>query len=195
MNLTDALNRLTTIRALLLGFMMAAIYYFVVFDGGGSYAAQISTLQGQIKEMQTKINAAHAKVERANVYKQAASELGGKIQQMMSVIPESFNVSDLMSIVSKEVETVGSSLINIAPQPARPSLVAPEFEEFMVTINVDGSFNQHMMLLSNLTKVNQILVTRKFELSLNGQPVPGVPPLVKLMATVVAYRYKGKEAI
>lgn len=192
MSILDMLNRLTTIRALMIGMMVGAVYYFIMFDSGESYSAQANGLQVQVNELKKKINDSDAKIQTAMVYKQAAAELGTKIDQMMSVIPEKFDETDLLALVSREIEAAGSSLLNIAAVPPTPQVMAPEFEEIRVKLNVDGSFSQHMMFLANLTKINQIVVAKELEFSLESTPAPGVPPLVKLVATIVAYRYKGK---
>jgi Tfp pilus assembly protein PilO len=103
-------------------------------------------------------------------------------------------MADLMRIVSNEAKSAGSSLATIQPKTTEVSAVAPEFEELTVELELQGSFLQHMVFLANLTKVQQILIVRKFEFSHLREGKGDEAPQVKLVAEIVAYRYRGKAA-
>ncbi len=103
-------------------------------------------------------------------------------------------MSDLMKIVSNESKVAGSSLVKIEPKSTAVSQFAPEFEELLLTIEMQGSFLQHMVFLSNLTKSNQILIIRKFDLIHARDGKGDESPTVTLNAEIAAFRYRGQEA-
>lgn len=194
MGILQALNRITMARALLIGGVVTAFYYFLMYDSGASQGASIAAAQTKLQELQTQMNDAQTKLENAAVYKKTAAEVGSTIEKLIGLIPEKFGMSDLMRIVSNEVKTAGSSLAAITPKSTEPSEVAPEFEEVSLDVDVQGSFLQHMVFLSNLTKVQNILIIRKYEMSNAREGKGDEAPSVRLNAEIVAFRYRGKSA-
>lgn len=180
-------------RALLLGLVLAAFYYFIFLDQGTTQKANIAAAHQQIVDLQRQIRDNQAKLDRAAVYKKTAADLGTTINKLLGVIPENFTISDLMKIVSNEAKIAGTSLNSITPGMEQVSPVAKEFEELTVSIDMNGSFLQHMIFLSNLTKTSQILIIRKFNLSLNAPARGEESPIVKMTADIVAYRYRGAD--
>ena len=191
MNLVEVLNRMTMGRAVMLGLVIAAVYYFIVFDQGRVQQGNIASGQAQVQELQTKVKDIQAKLDRAAVYKKTAAEIGTTINRLLGVIPEKFGMSDLMRIVSNEAKVAGSSLSDISPGNQEISTVAKEFEELNVKLDVSGSFLQHMVFLSNLTKISQILIVRRFDMSMAHEAKGEDAAVVKMTADIVAYRYRG----
>lgn len=192
--ITDVMNRLTMGRAILLGFFLAAFYYFMVFDSGTVQQGQIQANQAKIAELQSLIQENQKKLDRAAVYKKTAAEVGSTINKLLSLVPEKFGMSDLMRIVSNEAKVAGLSLEKIEPKTTKISPVAPEFEELTVNVNVGGSFLQHMVFLSNLTKIQQILIANNLEFVHVRDGKGDEAPAVGLKGEIVAYRYRGAEA-
>jgi len=192
MKVMEIIQRMTLARSILIGLSLAAFYYFVMFDNGSTQLANIAAAEGKIQELQKQLVENQAKIDRAAVYTKSVAELGTTIQKLLSVIPEKFGTSDLMKIVSNEAKVAGSSLVSITPGKTNEFLLAREFEELNVGIEMTGSFLQHMVFLSNLTKINQIMIIRKMDLSTQGGAGKAEDATnVRLSADIVAYRYKG----
>lgn len=194
MNILEMLNRMTLGRAVILGLIVAAIYYFIVFDEGIAQKSSIATATQQVNDLQKKIRENQIKLDRAAVYKKTSAEIGTTINKLLGVIPEHFGKADLMKIVSNEAKVAGSSLIGIVPGIPEVSKVAKEFEELTVKLEMNGTFLQHMIFLSNLTKINQILIVRKFDMNVTKEAKGDEGTIVHLNADIVAYRYRGNLA-
>jgi Tfp pilus assembly protein PilO len=192
--IVQMINRMTLARSILLGMSLAAIYYFLWFDPGTVQKNAIAAAQQQIEDIQNQIKDNQAKLDRAAIYKKTAAEIGTTINRLLGVIPERFGISDLMKIISNEAKVAGSSLVNITPGNApEVSQVAKEFEELSVKLELSGSFLQHMIFLSNLTKINQILIVRKLDLNLTKEAKGEDLPTVQMLADIIAYRYRGAQ--
>jgi Tfp pilus assembly protein PilO len=178
-------------RALMFGMVLAAFYYFLFFDSGIAQRANIAAAAQQATELENQIKMNQAKLDRAAVYKKTVAEVGSTITKLLGVIPEHFGIPDLMKLVSNEVKVAGSSLSNITPGDPQISHVAKEFEELTVTVDTSGSFLQHMVFLSNLTKIPQILIVRKFDMTMTREAKGDESPTVHMVAEIVAYRYRG----
>lgn len=188
------LRRLTTGRAAMLGLVFSAFYYFFMFDEGLAQKSTLANTRARMEELRGQIQDSQRKLDAAAVYKRTAAEVGTTINRLIKLIPEQFGMSDVMRIVSNEVKSAGSSLVSITPEKTEVSAVASEFEELSVKVNLEGSFLQHMVFLSNLTKINQILIVREFEFSHLRDGKGDEAPVVKLVANIVAYRYRSKSA-
>ncbi len=178
----------------MIGLVMAAFYYFAFMDKGVEQTAAIDASKARVAELQAQITDGQTKLDNAAVYKKTAAEVGTTIEKLLTLIAENFNMADLMRIVSNEAKSAGSSLATIEPKTTEVSAVAPEFEELTVSLELQGSFLQHMVFLANLTKVQQILIVRKFEVEHLREGKGDEAPQVKLIADIVAYRYRGKAA-
>src|SRR5688572_11460433 len=138
--MVEALNRITMGRAVLIGFVIGAFYYFLVYDNGMNQQTNISAGQSRIQELQTQMADMQQKLDSAAVYKKTAAEVGSTINKLLSLIPEDFGMSDLKRIVSNEAKVAGSSLADIQPKGTVIAAVAKEFEELSVTVDLNGSF-------------------------------------------------------
>jgi Tfp pilus assembly protein PilO len=187
----EMMARLSVGRAAMLGMVLAAFYYFLVFDSGNVQATGIAQAKVQIATMQKQLIENQAKLDRAAVFKKTAAETGTTINRLLGVIPEHFSAPDLTKIVSNEARVAGSSLASITPGTTEISHVAKEFEEISVKLEMSGSFLQHMVFLSNLTRIQQILIVRKFDMNIVGQAKGEESPQVHMLADIVAYRYRG----
>jgi len=190
----DIFARISVGRAVLIGLLLSAFYYFLVFDSGISQQESINQGRARVQTLQAQLVDYQQKLDSAAVYKKTAAEVGNTINKLLSLIPEKFGMSDLMKIVSNEAKVAGSSLMKIEPKSTSISPVAPEFEELILTIELQGSFLQHMVFLSNLTKINQILIIRQFELTHLRDGKGDESPMVTMNAEIAAFRYRGIDA-
>jgi Tfp pilus assembly protein PilO len=190
----DVLARITVGRAVLIGMLLSAFYYFLVFDSGMTQEAGITQGGTTVATLQAQLVDYQKKLDSAAVYKKTAAEVGNTINKLLTLIPEKFGMSDLMKIVSNEAKVAGSSLMKIEPKNTTISTIATEFEELILTIELQGSFLQHMVFLSNLTKINQILIIRKFEMIHSRDGKGDESPTVAMNAEIAAFRYRGIDA-
>lgn len=190
----DVLNRITLGRAAILGFAFAAFYWYAMFDSGTNQLQQISANTAKIAELQKTIEENQKKLDRAAIYKKTAAEIGSTINKLLSLVPEKFGMPDLMRMVSNEAKVAGLSLTSVSPGSTKVSKIAPEFEELTASVNIQGSFLQHMVFLSNLTKINHILITRKISFAHVKEGKGDDSPVVDMKTDIVAYRYRGPAA-
>lgn len=194
MNIGDIMNRISLGRSVLIGMVLCAFYYFLVYDAGMVQQTAINQSRQKIQEQQAKLQDYQQKLDAAAVFKKTAAEVGSTISRLLTLIPEQFSMSDLMRIVSNEAKVAGSSMTTLEPRTTQISPTAKEFEEISVGVELQGSFLQHMVFLSNLTKTNQILVIRKYEFQGMHEGKAEEAATVKMTAEIVAYRYRGADA-
>ena len=203
MNITQMLTNLTMGRALTIGFAIAGIYYFIFFDSGAAFEGAIANKKSETARIQAELNTLNEKINAGLQYQKTVNELGGTMDKLLALVPERFGREDLMKIVSNEAKMAGSNLVrvNFVGTPPAGSLgagevEAPDFQKYQVDVELNGSFVQHMIFLSSITKINQILTVNKLTMDANSQYVPNEPVMIKMNASIVAYRYlKGKNKV
>jgi len=191
MNLTAMISRLTLGRAMMLGLSIAVIYYFMLYDDGSSLRQSIDSSRARLGQIEKEMRINDEKLQRAAVFKKTAEEVGSTIGRLVTIVPEKFSMPELMRLVSNESKVAGSSLSAIRPAGTMVWSVAKEFEEVALDIELVGSFLQHMVFLSNLTKLHQILIVRRYDMAAQGDMRSDEAAVVKMSAQIVAYRYRG----
>ena len=191
MNLTAMISRLTLGRAMMLGLSIAVIYYFMLYDDGSSLRQSIDSSRARLGQIEKEMRINDEKLQRAAVFKKTAEEVGSTIGRLVTIVPEKFSMPDLMRLVSNESKVAGSSLSAIRPAGTMVWSVAKEFEEVALDIELVGSFLQHMVFLSNLTKLHQILIVRRYDMAAQGDMRSDEAAVVKMSAQSVADRARG----
>ncbi len=185
-------------RALILGVVLGVFYYFLLYDSGEAQKAAITTGVARIEELNAQIADAQRKLDAAAVHKKTAAEVGGTLQKLLSSVPVQFGMNEVMRLVSNEAKVAGVSLIGMDPRISESSTLSSalssEFEELGINVKLEGSFLQLMVFLSNLTKANQILIVRKFEIAQAREGKGDEAPVIALSADIMALRYKGVES-
>lgn len=202
MNLSDALSRLTTARAFILGIVLAAIYYIGFFDNGANIKAAIQQSRQTIQTQTQQSSVLDRELDQMRKMKQSYSELGNTLKKLLSYIPENFRSADFQKLVSEEAKIAGVNIDRITNQQSGYSpqggdqKIPPEFEELGVDVQLSGSYSQILTFLSNLTKHKQLFILNKFTMSVVPNNSPNSQSdqvLVSFDADIKAYRYKGDK--
>ena len=98
---------------------------------------------------------------------------------------------ELMKLISTEAKAVGSNLVGVSGSDGVPTADQPDFIPITVTVSLNGTFNQMMMFLSNLTKTSKVILTKS--ISMTASAAPGAAtPIVTFSATFESYRFKAE---
>lgn len=196
MNLLEMLKTLQTKQALIVGFVLAAIYYFVGYNDGSALTAKINQTKQEITTLQTQIAEENRKIEKIEDFKKANLVMGENLKTFITYIPERFNAFDLMKIVSNEAKAANIGIsriseVNVSENAAEKKLF---YRPLMVQADLTGNFQQIMLFLSFLTRSDQILTIE--DLSLTNYDVGRThsdAPNLKLNARIAGYRYVKEE--
>ncbi len=189
MDLILQINRMTNARALLLGLSLAGFYYWMVFDHGEIQIAQIQTNLSQIETLRKEIRAQEVASEQARRYQELVNSMGGSFDTLVRYLPEKMSVSDLMRAITSEAKAAGASINRVADVPSAQSLQGQFYDSLRVEVELNGTFHSHLLFLSFLTRLEQILMVEKVSMRSGETTEPGISPPVTMVATIVGYRY------
>lgn len=189
------LQNLTMGKAVMAGAILAVLYFFLFYNDGAAMQANITTANSEIQTKEAELEKIKKAVADAERYQNTKRALGAELDSVLKAIPAKLTSQDLMKIVSTEAKAMG---INLSINPASfASQSSPEdktvfFEPVVVSLSLDGTYNQLMSFLSAITKVDKIITLSSLTLinSVAGRsPEDSGPINLKLTAEMRAYRY------
>ena len=193
--LQDILDRLDVPQSLLIGLVIAAIYFFMpgCYDDGTDLTKKIKEANAQIqKNIEDKKRVQQA-IETFKRFKETQANLGSKFDRLIKYIPNDFKTVEQMNIISSEAKAAGASLQSLTD--AGMGNRYQFYEEILVEVALTGSYSQLVLFLANLTNTNKVMVLKEMQLnaiSVNLQEVQDLESLatVKFTGTFIGYRYR-----
>lgn len=188
----EMFNRLTMGRAVIVGFLLSAIYYFVMFDSGELIRSQIVNSQSEISRIQGEVQKAEESLQRARDFQEASQSLGHSIEKLLSFIPANFRIGQLMQTVSQEARLSGLDISRLSPKTISEPNRVEDFLELGITLELTGQYDQVLRFMSSLTRKRQIFVFDKLdmiEMSADGDG------LIRVTADIHAFSYQGKSQL
>lgn len=196
----EKLNQLTMGKAFLIGVVLTVVYYFMWYNNGAVEEGQIATAQQEVQKSRAELEKIKQALVDAERYQKAMAELGAEMERVVKAIPAELNSLDLMKAISTEAKSVGAEINNLnAPTSSAgrsrqsPAEGATDFYEVVpIDVDITGTYNQLMLFLSNLTKLDKIITAQKLTMSISqrgsGASVGSVP-IINMKASLQAYRY------
>lgn len=191
----DQLRQLTIGKALLVGLGIAAFYYFVMYDDGTSRETNIANLKTQITQQQAEIAKMNTVIANAEQIKELAKNMSENLELVKQAAPESFSGLELMKILSSEAKIVGANIVSLNDTNTQRVSAKDKEEIFLpvkVSAQLEGTFNQLMLFLSNLTKTKKIIISERMQLRLKDAQRASsetASPILNFSGVFVAYKY------
>lgn len=188
MTIWEKINQLSIGRAMFIGLFLATFYYFTGYNDGTVLQAQITANEAKMVELQKNIKEEEIKIERINQYKKTTEALGESFNKFLSYIPEKLRNTDLMKTVSTEAKAAGANIIRVSELGGGTR--SEFYEEVRVSVELVGTFQQMMLFMSYLTKVDQIITLSKLAIRNNaGDQIDMESPTLSISADLRGYRY------
>ena len=196
----NILHNLTFGRAIVIGIVLAAIYYFAMYNDGVSLEKQISTSRQDISKNKQEITNIEKAIQDADRYQKVMAELGEEMGRVLKAVPSQLTSLDLMRTIPNEAKSVGVQINSVSPAQAFRAGTNPledktVVEPIAVNIELTGTYNQTMQFMSNLTRLDKIVSIRQLTLTSRTDTGPRKTnvPLVNFKAELDAYRFVTAE--
>lgn len=200
----EKLAALTYGKSFLIGLAIGAFYFFVFYNDGSLIQNNINKGKTEIDKLTNEVKAIDAAVKDAERFNKAVEALGEEMQVIQKAIPAELTSTELMRIVSTEAKAVGVQINSLAgsggttsnaPRAGSASRGAAGsivyYEPITVTVSLTGKYNQMMLFLSNLTKLDKIITSKNIKISADrGKSATANNPDIQMSATLLAYKYK-----
>lgn len=194
----NGLNKLADLpmsRIVLISIFLCVVYYFIGYDDGTAFKAQAEASRASLSEVQARMEKVERELQEINALKAAQDKDAERLNVLLGFIPEKLSSFELMKTLSNEAKAVGVNINQLRDtgsaglQPAPQGQVPNIYERLGVDLELDGSFAQLLLFLSNLTRLNQIVTLETLELRLMG----GAESSLQMSAQIFGYRYLTKK--
>ncbi len=198
--MAERLKRLTSGMALMLGLVIAGLYYAFMYDSGEALETSIKNSRAEYESTTKDLERLEKAISDAERFKLTVASLGAEMDRILLAIPAKLTSLDLMKTMSTEAKAVGVDINSVSSTGSVVPNKDPAdqfYEGIPIDIALSGTYNQIMLFLSNLTRLDKIIVAKKLNLvsSLGSVSVNNVPT-IGLTASFLAFRYvsENKEA-
>lgn len=195
----EKLNQLDMPKAFVVALVVAALYYFVMYDDGSTQERSIERTRTQITEQQNELQRVNRAVREVERFTSEIDQVKKEMAPVFKSLPKDATTSDLMRVLSDEAKKVGLTISNISPggaarqTPGRGRDAEPVYyEPISVSVQFSGKYNQIMTFLSAMTKKNKVILVTDLTLS-RAQSGRGdnaqIDPVISLRANFQSFNH------
>jgi type IV pilus assembly protein PilO len=192
-NLEAELGKLTISKAILVGVIMAGLYYLMMYDSGDKINQNIKNVNVSISKQKDEITAIEKAIQVVEEFSKKVALLGDKFEKLIKYIPENFTAIDQMKLVSKQAKSAGTNIQRISQGTEGKKLNF--YEELNVNVELSGTYTQIVLFLSFLTKLDKVLVMKEMSMTAAGSTKSGEARKVQFSGRVTGYRYIDEDKI
>lgn len=180
----EKLAGLSNGRALIVGIVLGALYYFMLYDDGSALQAQIGGLNTQLVAAEAKQKDTEATLQEEARMKDTVGRLSEQYAFISKKLPSELKSSDMVRAIDSVAKTSGVSV-----KLKKPGILAKKevVDELPVDVNLEGSYSQIAQFIyhtSNLERLTRIL---NFSI-IAPNPEAGLQGPLKFEGQVVSYK-------
>jgi len=155
--LFEKLAALTNGKALVIGLMVGAAYYFMMYDDGSALEHQIAGMAGQLQEAEAKKRDTEATLQEEARMKDAVGKLSEQYALIAKKLPSELKSSEMIRGIDSVAKMAGVSV-----KLKKPGNVAKKevVEELPVDVTLEGTYSQLAQFVyytSNLERLTRVL--------------------------------------
>ncbi|GEM_PF-2936391 len=183
-------------KALIYGLVVAAAYYFLIFNDGASIQQQLDGAGTSLTAAKRGLEQTKKAIGDADKFEKEVTHLQAEFKKIHDFMPETMGPSTLTEMVSKEAASAGATVSKLEPMTSA-SNNSPDkdkgdfYDSSKMSLTLEGSFSQLTKFFSNLSKVPRILLFENISISqasLNADT--SEHPILRMSGTLIGYRYK-----
>lgn len=192
------LDQISIAKAFGIGIVLGAIYWFMS-DDGSALTQQIQANQQRLVSIEKDIEVEEQKVETAQKYRLTVDALGSELSSLSDFIPKDLRSTDLMKTFSTEAKAAGLDILRISEGRGMMQVEGSGlYEAFSVDVELTGTFPQHVLFLSFLSRLKTVVTVSSFRLSRDqagGSQDGAESPQTRFTVTLLGYRYLGDQTM
>ncbi len=173
-------------RVIILSLVICGLYYLVEYKAGSQFQSSIDSAAATLQSLEAEDQKIETEIQEIRALKAAQEKDAEQLNLLLAFIPERFSNFELMRTLSTEAKAVGVNIDSLKDVGVLQNKSGEFYEEIGVDIDLEGSFAQLLLFLSNLTKMKQIVTLETLSLRMSGG---GSESSLSMSAQVRGYRY------
>ncbi len=189
MNLTERIESLSVLQALVGGLIFAAVYYFMVFDSGNSVMTRLKVVKEEVALNESKLEKLRVENQKSLALQEELIEVEKNLEPYVEVLGSGDPISKMVRLISDEARVAGLNIMSI--QDSNSNIKEEPFTVYEISVNLKGTFDQVLYFLSYLTRVKKIILLTNFRFE-NLNQLGDKKSLVTFNGAFRAYSYSQK---
>lgn len=184
-------------KALLYGLVLAAAYYFLMFNDGAAIQQQLDSAGTGLTTAKHGLEQTKKAITDADKFEKEVARLQLEFKKIHDFMPENLGPALLTELVNKEASGAGASVSKLEPQTNAPAAASDKdkadfYDSSRMSLVIEGTFEQLTKFFSNLSKLPRILVFEDVRITqgVGGSGGDLEHPKLLLSASLIGYRYK-----
>ncbi len=167
MKLIKLIGQFSMLRVFIFAVVLTAAYFFLYYDNGATFEAQITQLNGEVTVEEVKKKDTEKTIKKEDEMRANLASLARDLQVVKAKIPNEFKDTELTAIINRATVSAGVNVISLARKTSAPvvsssAIGAESVEELVFDLAVNARFNQFVQFLEILSREEKIIKIRDF---------------------------------
>ena len=175
------------LQVLISGIFLSGIFYFTIFDKGGTILENIEAAKKEIATLEQASKKQEKELQETLAFKKSVEKNSHMVEKFLGYIPNKQSSIDVFTFLTKEAKESG---VNIRSKRDEGVFDMDNYDALKVKLSLSGSFSQILLFLSRLTAQKRIMIVEHIDITLPDDSVRKV----QASMSIHAYRYKTQPA-
>lgn len=167
MGIKEDFNNLQPAKALMVGFVIAVIYYFLIFDKGDLIAQEKAVAQSNIAENSERLKQVANAMNNKIAFQKEVDDLTKNFDELIKYFPVDLDMNNMLYQVRKKLEATNNKIDSLKKGDARNHRFEG-YNEVIMDIESQGGFHDIMNFFADLTTLDRVVDFVDLELESNG---------------------------
>ncbi len=183
-----ALIKLTAQKFAIAIVAVGALYYFLLYDDGARFDAQIKTLEEQIQAEEIKKSETIKLIKEQEKLKQLVNSLSDQYLTLQKRLPSEFTIIEINKILDRVSRSTGASIKTRTPGA---SIKTEVIEELPFDVTLEGKFSELASFIYDISSSERLLKIKS--INIERATSAGRTKLLKLQCTISGFRFIGES--
>lgn len=166
MGIKEDLQELSPSKSLMIGILVAVVYYFLVFDKGEVVTAQIQTVQVDIDDKNRRLSEVQKAISNKVAFEREAQSLTKDLEELQKFFPVNLSINDVQKEITNILQKTDTKVLTFSEEKITNRF--PGYAENGVNVECLGSFHDIMTFLSEVTKMDKVVDFKTMDFASDG---------------------------
>lgn len=167
MGIKEDFENLTPAKCLVAGFFLCVAYYFTMYDKGEVIKASTAAVQAEVDGLSKRLTSVQAALNNKLAFEEKVKAFSKELEDLLRFFPENLNINDMQKEFVDKLGKTNNTFSNITNINIESRF--PGYVENGIELQMSGGFNDIMMFLSEITKMDRVVDFRYMEFNTEKQ--------------------------